>query len=95
MMTVIRTALRTGFIPERYLAVAFRELEEASDGTPHAVVRRRAGFLQGACQIAFLYGISNALCEMPYKNIRWHLRREINYGYDKNPPPAIYLPRIR
>lgn len=61
--------------------VAFRELAEASDGTPHAVVRRRAGFLQGACQIAFLYGVSNALCEMPNKNIRCFLYREIIYRY--------------
>ncbi len=63
--------------------VAFRERAEAADGTPNALVRRRAGFLQGARKIAFLYGISDALYEMPNKNSRCLLYRGIIYRYQR------------
>ena len=58
---------------------AFRVLRKASGRTPRAVVRRRAGLLQGAGQVTDFGVISSTMAEMAGKNIRYLLYRGIIY----------------
>ena len=83
MMTVIQTALRNGLIPKQLPRVALRELGETSRGAPDVLVRGRARFLQGACQIAFFDRHFEHVEQNADQKHRWFLHRII-YGYAIN-----------